>query len=135
MRKTICNECRYTFALKEESIETECIDIDRKIERQFLKCPNCGHKYTILITDQPMRDMINQRRAIQIRVAQLMNGKNRIRKYKELKKQYMNSPNLFNANNQTCWNINGAKHCGDFTYEDNKSKIEVKNGSTNITIK
>lgn len=87
MRKTMCNECRYTFALKEESIETECIDIDRKIERQFFKCPNCGHKYTILITDQPMRDMINQRRAIQIRVAQLMNGKNKIRKYKDLKKQ------------------------------------------------
>lgn len=57
------------------------------------------------------------------------------KEYKELKKQYMNSPNLFNANNQTCWNINGAKHCGDFIYEDNKSKIEVKNGSTNITIK
>ena len=57
------------------------------------------------------------------------------REYKELKKQYMASPNLFNANNQTCWNINGAKHCVDFTYEDNKSKIEVKNGSTNITIK
>lgn len=57
------------------------------------------------------------------------------KEYKELKKQYMTSPNLFNANNQTCWNINGAKHCGDFTYEDNKSKIEVKNGSTNITIK
>ena len=87
MRKVMCNECRYTFALKEESIETECIDIDRKIERQFLKCPNCGHKYTILITDQPMRDMINQRRAIQIRVAQLMKGKNQIQKYKDLKKQ------------------------------------------------
>lgn len=57
------------------------------------------------------------------------------KEYKELKNQYMASPNLFNANNQTCWNINGAKHCGDFTYEDNKSKIEVKNGSTNITIK
>ena len=60
---------------------------------------------------------------------------NEYKEYKELKKQYMNSPNLFNANNQTCWNINGAKHCGDFTYEDNKSKIEVKNGSTNITVK
>lgn len=79
----MCNECRYTIALKEKSIETECIDIDRKIERQFFKCPNCGHKYTILITDQPMRDMINQRRAIQIRVAQIMNGW----KYKDLKKQ------------------------------------------------
>lgn len=87
MRKVMCNECRYTFALKEESIETECIDIDRKIERRFFKCPRCGHKYTILITDQPTRDMINQRRAIRIRVAQLMNGKNQIRKYKDLKKQ------------------------------------------------
>jgi hypothetical protein len=71
----------------------------------------------------------------------LLYGQNHIineteyKEYKELKKQYMQSPNLFNANNQTCWNINGAKHCGDFTYEDNKSKIEVKNGSTNITIK
>ena len=83
----MCNECRYTFAPKEGSIETECIDIDRKIERQFFKYPNCGHKYTILITDQPMRDMINQRRAIQKRVAQLMNGKNKIQKYKDLKKQ------------------------------------------------
>ena len=71
----------------------------------------------------------------------LLGGQNNIlneheyREYKELKKQYMASPNLFNANNQTCWNINGAKHCGDFTYEDNKTKIEVKNGSTNITVK
>ena len=87
MSEVICNECKNTFRIDEGSIETECIDIDRKIERQFLKCPNCGHKYTILITDQPMRDMINQRRAIQIRVAQLMNGKNQIRKYKDLKKQ------------------------------------------------
>lgn len=71
MRKTMCNECRYTFALKKESIETECIDIDRKIERQFLKCPNCGHKYTILITDQPMRDMINQRAVIRERIGML----------------------------------------------------------------
>lgn len=57
------------------------------------------------------------------------------KEYKELKQQYMNSPNLFNTNNQTCWNINGTKHCGYFTYEDNKTKIEVKNGSTNITVK
>lgn len=71
MRKTMCNECRYTFALKKESIETECIDIDRKIERQFFKCPNCGHKYTILITDQPMRDMINQRAVIRERIGML----------------------------------------------------------------
>ena len=68
MRKTMCNECRYTFALKEESIETECIDIDRKIERQFFKCPNCGHKYTILISDPQMRDMINQRAVIRDRI-------------------------------------------------------------------
>ena len=65
-------------------------------------------------------------------------GQNRIlneteyKEYKELKQQYMNQAN---KNNQTCWNINGSMHCGDFTYEDNKSKIEVKNGSTNITIK
>ena len=86
MRKTMCNECRYTFALKEESIETECIDIDRKIERQFFKCPNCGHKYTILITDQPMRDMINQRRAIAIRI-QNLEGKKQIVKIKKLEKE------------------------------------------------
>lgn len=86
MRKVICNECRYTFALKEESIETECIDIDRKIERQFYKCPNCGHKYTILITDQPMRDMINQSRAIAIRIQKLA-GKKKIVKIKKLEKE------------------------------------------------
>lgn len=68
MRKTMCNECRYTFALKEESIETECIDIDRKIERQFFQCPRCGHKYTILISDPQMRDMINQRAVIRDRI-------------------------------------------------------------------
>ena len=71
MRKVMCNECRYTFALKEESIETECIDIDRKIERQFFKCPNCGHKYTILISDPQMRDMINQRTVIRERIGML----------------------------------------------------------------
>ena len=86
MRKTMCNECRYTFALKEESIETECIDIDRKIERQSFRCPNCGHKYTILITDQPMRDMINQRRAIAIRIQKLA-GKKQIVKIKKLEKE------------------------------------------------
>lgn len=71
MRKTMCNECRYTFALKEESIETECIDIDRKIERRFFKCPRCGHKYTILISDPQMRDMINQRAVIRERIGML----------------------------------------------------------------
>lgn len=59
-------------------------------------------------------------------------SENEYKEYKELKLQYMN---LSNKNNQTCWVINGDKHCGDFTYEDNKSKIEVKNGSTNITLK
>lgn len=62
-------------------------------------------------------------------------SENEYKEFKELKKQYLKSPNLFNANNQTCWNINGAKHCGDFTYKDDKAKIEVKNGSTNITVK
>ena len=57
------------------------------------------------------------------------------KEYKELKSQYLNSPEVFRNNNRTCWNINGAKHCGDFTYEDNKTLIEVKNGSTNITVK
>lgn len=71
MRKTMCNECRYTFALKEESIKTECIDIDRKIERQFFKCPRCGHEYTIIITDPQMRDMINQRAVIRERIGML----------------------------------------------------------------
>ena len=71
MRKVMCNECRYTFALKEKSIETECIDIDRKIERRFFKCPRCGHKYTILISDPQMRDMINQRTVIRERIGML----------------------------------------------------------------
>ena len=62
-------------------------------------------------------------------------NKQEYREYKELKSQYLNSPELFRNNNRTCWNINGAKHCGDFTYEDNKTLIEVKNGSTNITVK
>lgn len=68
MSEAICNECKNTFRIDEGSIEIECIDIDRKIERQFYKCPNCGHKYTILITDQQMRDMINQRAVIRDRI-------------------------------------------------------------------
>lgn len=86
MSEVICNECKNIFRIDEGSIETECIDIDRKIERQFLKCPNCGHKYTILITDQPMRDMINQRRAIAIRIQKLA-GKKQIVKIKKLEKE------------------------------------------------
>ena len=87
MPETICNKCDKIFSLTSDVIKTECVDAEKKIERRFFQCPRCGHKYTILITDQTMRDMINQRRAIQIRVAQLMNGKNQIRKYKDLKKQ------------------------------------------------
>ena len=71
MSEVICNECKNTFRIDEGSIETECIDIDRKIERQFLKCPNCGHKYTILISDTQMRDMINQRAVIRERIGML----------------------------------------------------------------
>lgn len=62
-------------------------------------------------------------------------NKQQYREYKELKSQYLNSPDLFRNNNRTCWNINGAKHCGDFTYEDSKTIIEVKNGTTNVTVK
>ena len=62
-------------------------------------------------------------------------NKSEYREYKELKSQYLNSPELFRNNNRTCWNINGAKHCGDFTYEDSKTLIEVKNGTTNVTVK
>ena len=86
MRKTMCNECRHTFALKEESIETECIDFKRKIEKQFFRCVHCGHQYTVMVSDQPMRDMINQRRAIAIRIQKLA-GKKQIVKIKKLKKE------------------------------------------------
>lgn len=86
MSEVICNECKNTFRIDEGSIETECIDFKRKIEMQFFRCPNCGHKYTILITDQPMRDMINQRRAIAIRIQKLA-GKKQIVKIKKLEKE------------------------------------------------
>ena len=49
-------------------------------------CPHCGHKYTILISDPQMRDMINQRRAIAIRIQKLA-GKKQIVKIKKLEKE------------------------------------------------
>ena len=101
MRKIMCNECRYTFAMKEESIETECIDIDRKIERQFFKCPNCGHKYTILISDPQMRDMINQRTVIRERIGMLrshgFNGDELAEQDEELKNEIWERGQQLNA--------------------------------------
>ena len=86
MREAICNECGNIFRIDEGSIETECIDFERKIEKQFFRCVYCGHQYPVMISDQPMRDMINQRRAIAIRI-QALAGKKQIVKIKKLEKE------------------------------------------------
>lgn len=86
MSEVICNECKNTFRIDEGSIETECIDFKRKIEKQFFRCVHCGHQYTVMVSDQPMRDMINQRRAIAIRIQKLA-GKKQIVKIKKLEKE------------------------------------------------
>lgn len=86
MSEVICNECKNIFRIDEGSIETECIDFKRKIEMQFFRCVHCGHQYPVMISDQPMRDMINQRRAIAIRIQKLA-GKKQIVKIKKLEKE------------------------------------------------
>ena len=86
MSEVIYNECKNTFRIDEGSIETECIDFKRKIEMQFFRCVHCGRQYPVMISDQPMRDMINQRRAIAIRI-QMLAGKKQIVKIKKLEKE------------------------------------------------
>lgn len=71
MPETICNKCNKIFALKSDVIKEECINTEKKIERRFFRCPRCGHKYTILISDPQMRDMINQRAVIRERIGML----------------------------------------------------------------
>lgn len=86
MSEVICNECKNIFRIDEGSIETECIDFERKIEKQFFRCVYCGHQYPVMVSDQTMRDMINQRRAIAIRIQKLA-GKKQIVKIKKLERE------------------------------------------------
>lgn len=83
---TICNNCGKIFSITNDVIKTECVNAEKKIERRFFQCPRCGYKYTILITDQPMRDKINQRRAINIQIEKLAK-KQQIGKMRKLAEQ------------------------------------------------
>ena len=71
MSEAICNKCNKIFSLTNDIIKTECVNAEKKIERRFFQCPRCGHKYTILISDPQMRDMINQRAVIRERIGML----------------------------------------------------------------
>jgi len=63
MNKTICNKCGYEFYISDLST----IAKDDLLVKYFA-CPACGEKYHVFTSDSKMRELVEQRQAIQTKI-------------------------------------------------------------------
>lgn len=60
-----CNKCGQQFTVGDSSLGTIR---DGDLEVQYLSCPACGAKFHILTTDSRMRELIKQRKDLQVQI-------------------------------------------------------------------
>ena len=61
--KVVCDKCSEIIKIKE--IQSKIIDSEGMVKKQFFICPHCGEEYIIDITDQLLRNMIKNFKALQ----------------------------------------------------------------------
>ena len=88
-----CNKCGRQFTVDDSRLGSLR---DGDSEVQYFSCPACGAKYHILTTNNTMRDLIERRKAVQLKIkaAHAKRLKERtfkkyLREYEQIKKEQM----------------------------------------------
>ena len=64
-KSVVCNRCGQRFAL---TVSCSGTVRDGDLEVQYFSCPACGAKYHILTTDSTMRELIERRKAVLLKL-------------------------------------------------------------------
>ena len=86
-----CNECGAQFVIDDSRIGSIK---EGDLEVQYISCPSCGAKYLSFATDSRMRELVRQRKAVQLKIkaARAKRFKERtfkkyLREYEQIKKE------------------------------------------------
>ena len=80
-----CNKCGQQFTVDDSRLGSI---LDGDLEVQFFSCPTCGTKYHILTTDSTMRDLIDRRKYIQLKIRLAIAKKLKKNTFKKYMKEY-----------------------------------------------
>lgn len=86
-----CNKCGQQFTMDDSRLGSLW---SGDLEVQYFSCPACGTKYHILTTNSKMRDLIERRKAVQLKIKaahakkfQECTFKKYLREYEQIKKE------------------------------------------------
>lgn len=80
-----CNKCGQQFTVDDSRLGSI---LDGDLEVQFFSCPACGARYHILTTDSTMRDLIDRRKYIQLKIRLARAKKLKVSTFKKYMKEY-----------------------------------------------
>ena len=60
-----CNGCREQFVMDDSRLASIK---EGDLEVQFFSCPTCGEKYLFFASDSKMRELVRQRKAVQMEI-------------------------------------------------------------------
>lgn len=75
MQEVFCDDCEHKFKIDEKSIKKVWLNKEKGIEEKHFCCPKCKKKYVISITDEEVRNIIEDCIVIDKSVQQLLNRK------------------------------------------------------------
>ena len=86
-----CNQCGQQFTMDDSRLGSLR---DGDLEVQYFSCPACGAKYHILTTNSTMRNLIERRKAVQLKIKtarakrfEERTFKKYLREYEQIKKE------------------------------------------------
>lgn len=80
-----CNKCGQQF-----TVDDSCLGSirDGDLEIQYFSCPACGVKYHVLTTNGKMRELIEQRKVVQLKIRLASTKKFKERTFKKYLREY-----------------------------------------------
>ena len=60
-----CNECKEQFVMDDSRLASIK---EGDLEVQYFSCPSCGARYLFFASDSKMRELVRQRKAVQLKI-------------------------------------------------------------------
>ena len=80
-----CNECGAQFVIDDSRIASIK---EGDLEVQYLACPSCGAKYLVFVSDSRMRELVQRRKAVQMKIKAAHAKRFKERTFKKYMKEY-----------------------------------------------
>lgn len=80
-----CNECGAQFVVDDSrigSVKKDDLDV------RYLSCPSCGAKFLIFVSDSKMRSLVEQRKAVQMKIKAAHAKRFKERTFKKYMREY-----------------------------------------------